>query len=440
MENRDLLEKLTQSFNREDLSNFFFQASTKFKREKADYGHYIENAVFVKDLQKLGRIDFDDSRRLIVLVGEVDKELTSHSGKLKQYEVAKRVLGNEFDAGIFVFHDDTGHFRFSLVTIGYRDGKKVPSNFRRYTYFISHELPAHTFITEIGKADFSSIEKITEAFSVEPVTKEFFREYRIIFEKAEKSITLDWNAEQKRLYTQRFFNRLMFIAFLEHKDWLKFNGRTDYLKALFEDYVRNDPDKRRSANFHRKRLDTLFFMGLNNEYGRNLLQSDPKYKIIRDQIGEVPFLNGGLFEREKNEEEGTERWLFPDPIVADILDKLVYRFNFTVTESTPLDVEVAVDPEMLGRIFEELVTGRPIARAKIGHCLRSQTRDMFMKRKAGTSPASKWWMCSGRIRPLRWKWKSDVIASRTLAKQSPCNRRLLRTKNKSVLAMTRELK
>src|SRR5204862_4831395 len=37
---------------------------------------------------------------------------------------------------------------------------------------------------------------------------------------------------------------------------------------------------------------------------------------------------------------------------------LFYRYNFTVEESTPLDIEVAVDPEMLGKVFEELVTGR----------------------------------------------------------------------------------
>jgi methylase of polypeptide subunit release factors len=197
-----------------------------------------------------------------------------------------------------------------------------------------------------------------EAFDVEKVTKKFFETYRSIFEQAEASISLGWSVEQKRLYTQRFFNRLMFLAFLERKGWLVFGGKRDYLRALFEDYWRNDPEKRREANFHRKRLDTLFFMGLNNSYGHNLLQSDPHYKILRDLIGEVPFLNGGLFEREDDEQEGSVTWFFPDPIIAKILNELVYAFNFTVTESTPLDVEVAVDPEMLGKIFEELVTGR----------------------------------------------------------------------------------
>ena len=72
-------------------------------------------------------------------------------------------------------------------------------------------------------------------------------------------------------------------------------------------------------------------------------------------IGNVPYLNGGLFDQEEDDIDGP---LFPDAIVSQILNDLMYRYNFTVTESTPLDVEVAVDPEMLGKIFEELVTGR----------------------------------------------------------------------------------
>jgi hypothetical protein len=353
MDNRPHLETLTRSFSRDNLATFFRVASGKFKPEKEDYSNYIEKADFIKDLQQLGRIDFEDGRRLVVVAGEVDQELTSHSGKKKQYEIAQKVLGNNFDAGIFVFHDRKGHFRFSLIAFGYKDGKKIPTSFRRYTYFVSPELPAHTFITYIGKADFSSIEKITEAFSVEPVTTEFFREYRRIFEEAEGMLKLKWSEEKKRLYTQRFFNRMMFIAFLERKGWLNFNGRKDYLKALFADYHANEPDKR-TANFHKSRLNTLFFRGLNNPHG-NQLSKDPDYKIFQRLIGDVPYLNGGLFEEENDDIDGP---VFPDAIVVKILNDLVYHFNFTVTESTPLDVEVAVDPEMLGRIFEELVTGR----------------------------------------------------------------------------------
>ncbi|MGF1489434.1 MAG: Eco57I restriction-modification methylase domain-containing protein [Prochloraceae cyanobacterium] len=77
---------------------------------------------------------------------------------------------------------------------------------------------------------------------------------------------------------------------------------------------------------------------------------------LKDLIGTVPYLNGGLFEQD--EEDKDAKIIIPDDCIDSILHDLFQRFAFTVTESTPLDVEVAVDPEMLGKVFEELVTGR----------------------------------------------------------------------------------
>lgn len=72
-------------------------------------------------------------------------------------------------------------------------------------------------------------------------------------------------------------------------------------------------------------------------------------------IGRVPFLNGGLFSEGPLDKRDVN---VPDAAIGMILKELFDRFNFTITESTPYDVEVAVDPEMLGKVFEELVTGR----------------------------------------------------------------------------------
>ena len=76
---------------------------------------------------------------------------------------------------------------------------------------------------------------------------------------------------------------------------------------------------------------------------------------VVERRGNVPFLNGGLFEMQEYDSRNTVH--IPNDKFAEIL-KLFERYNFTVTESTPLDIEVAVDPEMLGKVFEELVTGR----------------------------------------------------------------------------------
>ena len=193
-------------------------------------------------------------------------------------------------------------------------------------------------------------EAIDIAFSVEPVTKEFFETYREIFEEAEASIIgfgeSEADQEDKHLFTQTLFNRLMFVYFLSRKGWLKFNGDTDYLNALWRDH-QSLPSH---GSFYTTRLRPLFFSGLNNP---NSMDSTGGLATL---VGEVPFLNGGLFE--ETDLDSREGITVPDETIERILSGLFDKFNFTVMESTPFDVEVAVDPEMLGKVFEELVTGR----------------------------------------------------------------------------------
>ena len=193
-------------------------------------------------------------------------------------------------------------------------------------------------------------EAIDIAFSVEPVTKEFFETYREIFEKAEASIIgfgeSEADQEDKHLFTQTLFNRLMFVYFLSRKGWLKFNGDTDYINALWH----NHQSLPSHGSFYDTRLRPLFFSGLNNPKSMDLTGG------LATLIGEVPFLNGGLFE--ETDLDRREGITVPDETIERVLSGLFDRFNFTVTESTPFDVEVAVDPEMLGKVFEELVTGR----------------------------------------------------------------------------------
>ncbi|MCL5257473.1 MAG: Eco57I restriction-modification methylase domain-containing protein [Chloroflexi bacterium] len=200
-------------------------------------------------------------------------------------------------------------------------------------------------ITEIRKA-------VDTAFDVEKVTKKFFEEYARVFAKAEKLISGFSDSDRKRLFTQRLFNRLMFLAFVEKKGWLRYQGQTGYLSSLWKDYRRSMPDE---DNFYRDRLKPLFFAALNTKHEVDVIgiRSDG---VLNNLVGEVPYLNGGLFELHVDDENPDV--MIPDEAIRDILTDLFDRFNFTVTESTPLDIEVAVDPEMLGKVFEELVTGR----------------------------------------------------------------------------------
>jgi hypothetical protein len=185
----------------------------------------------------------------------------------------------------------------------------------------------------------------SQAFDVEKVTKRFYEDYAAVFEKVEKLIgkQKELKGDDLRMFTQTLFNRLMFLRFMERKGWLTFAGREDYLRAV---YAAGGCGKK---SFYKGRLCPLFFEGLADEG-----------KQQTDAYGCVPYLNGGLFERSELDKQVTD---LPDEVFAGIFADehaggLFYRYNFTVEESTPLDIEVAVDPEMLGKVFEELVTGR----------------------------------------------------------------------------------
>lgn len=181
-----------------------------------------------------------------------------------------------------------------------------------------------------------------EAFNIEKVTKDFYRDYADVFRRMEDTIGEhnDIAGDELRMFTQMLFNRLMFLRFIERKGWLELGNTPDYLANLYASRGLE------GQSFYASRLMPLFFEGLAVE-GK---QESPI-------IGKVPFLNGGLFERADLDEQVDD---IPDEAFEPVLGPrgLFYHYNFTISESTPLDIEVAVDPEMLGKVFEELVTGR----------------------------------------------------------------------------------
>ena len=221
---------------------------------------------------------------------------------------------------------------------------------------IERDLPRRTAVQQLSniywewKSESDIRAALESAFDVEKVTRDFFNEYKTVFENAKQLVTgFEGDDEAKNLFVQTVFNRLMFIYFTSRKGWLRFDGRKDYLNALWRSYA-SDGDQ---TNFYTDRLTHLFFAGLNNPASRDLMGGNSALSSV---VGDVPFLNGGLFDKEDH--DNRSEVVVPDDAIEPIFRDLFDRFNFTVMESTPLDVEVAVDPEMLGKVFEELVTGR----------------------------------------------------------------------------------
>jgi len=293
-------------------------------------------------------------------------QLAADKLMLTQERAVVPQLLKQFPYALFVFSDKS-QTNFHFVNVKWENTQKRRL-YRRITVGPQERL--RTAVERITLLDIQTIptglfgvtaqeiqDRHDEAFDVAKVTKDFYEEYKRVFEIMRDAIkgfgASDEEQERRHLFTQRLFNRLMFLRFIQKKGWLTIDGNTDYLAALWASHGKL---KQEGKNFYEDRLKFLF-AALDNEQAGIVLQG--KGGAVEATIGKVKYLNGGLFE--KTAEDSDPKVRIADAPFKQIFDKasgLFEAFNFTITESTPLDVEIAVDPEMLGKIFEELVTGR----------------------------------------------------------------------------------
>ena len=182
-----------------------------------------------------------------------------------------------------------------------------------------------------------------ESFSVERVTKEFFEEYKRVFFDLRGIVEgQKIPRRQAHEFTQQLLNRLMFLYFIAKKRWL--NNNPKFIKWYWDRYRDGRAER---DTFFDKWLRILFLEAFNNRF------SNPSYlpQDIRSILQLAPYLNGGLF---KNNELDALHVQLKDGVFEDIFGFLE-KYNFTIREDLPLEAEVAVDPEMLGKVYESLV-------------------------------------------------------------------------------------
>jgi hypothetical protein len=183
----------------------------------------------------------------------------------------------------------------------------------------------------------------------EGITRRFFGEFRRHRAELADGLTgIAPQAEQDRLdLALILLSRLLFLYFIQRKGWLA--GDASYLRHLYEASLGE------GTAFYRRRLQPLFFGALNRPQERRSVSSL--------ELGELPYLNGGLFERDALERKH-RRLGVPDECFAPIFYDLLDKYQFTLREDQSADQDVAVDPEMLGKVFEGLMAGS--ARASTG--------------------------------------------------------------------------
>ncbi|MGV8025227.1 MAG: Eco57I restriction-modification methylase domain-containing protein [Anaerolineaceae bacterium] len=351
--NKENLEQLIKDFSIDRLAYFFERSSNKFSRKQESLDNFNDDSI--KNGIKLGEIKFDETEELIICAFFCEKTLSERSGKTAQYEKAKTILDKRnSDAGIFVFYDENHNFWFSLIYANYQGKRREWSPPRRFTYYVSKELTNKTFLHRIGECDFSSLEIMKEAFSVKKVTDKFFEEFRIIFEKTKdefektnKNTVCLWlkdryseeeYKEQINKFTFTFLGRIIFLYFLLRKGWIE--DQKDFIRKII-----NDEEQ---SNLYLRVFQPLFFDVFATKESDRILEIKNIYK-------NTPYLNGGLFEKSDLENEMLKAGkfvLFEDKFIREIIINFFETYNFTVDENSPNDQEVSIDPEMLGKVFE----------------------------------------------------------------------------------------
>lgn len=312
-----------------------------------------------KSITELGKIKLADGKIVAVYECEVNRATISAMRVGLRRLMKDKIIPGIHDAVFAVFQSpEQQEWRFTFVSKHEKFDEEsggtinVETDPKRYTYVFGQNQSCRTAAIRFETLQSgASLKKVEDAFKVAPLFKEFYADYKKVFYEVKANVQPHFKADADKdpaqLFTQRLFNRLMFLAFIQRKGWLKMGGDTDYLTALYKSYR-----KGHGSNFYNDILKPLFFEGL-NQSERPAGHTDPRF-------GQVPYLNGGLFEKAEDNTDDSIRQI-PDEAFTAVLhpdDGLFAKYNFTASENTPLDVEVAVDPEMLGKVFEELVTGR----------------------------------------------------------------------------------
>ena len=334
------------------------------------------NSQFARKALWLGTITLSDEQTIAVYEVELSDNVDIERNRRGIRDMLLSSWRNNGNAGAFMFcyrkHESV--LRFSYVSESWTFGedgtyKKESTDTKRFTYLLGEGHRSRTAIQQFEKLRDSSLslKDLTKAFSVDAVSDMFFKGYKQQYEdiiyyvtgKRMVKVSNKWEERQEgepnafimqqfakfpnpekavRDYVKKLMGRLVFLQFLQKKGWLGVpvnaswgEGDSEFIQNLFAECEEKD-------HFIDNELESLF-NDLNSEEQKELT----KYR--------TPYLNGGLFERDASDE--TE-FPLPAKYMQALLDFFA-SYNFTIDENDPDDAEVGVDPEMLGRIFENLL-------------------------------------------------------------------------------------
>jgi len=391
---RTIKNTFESSFDKIKFINFIKNLLNRYDESKEFHlqGCYIPKAFknFIKAYERIGTYTDPEEKKIDILIVYLQRKTTLDQARTSQRNFIARYLKErgEKDAGLiaFVSPREEEDWRFSFVKMEYKFEKtekgdvKVKEEFtpaRRYSFLVGKNESSHTaqscFLPILQDDTYRpKLSEIEGSFGIEKVTKEFYEKYRYLFleiknsldEIVEKDEEISQEFQYKGVnvvdFSKKLLGQIVFLYFLQKKGWFGVDkgqkwgsGSKHFLRELFEkkhcDY----------KNFFNEVLEPLFYEALRNDRSYD----DHYFSYFQCKI---PFLNGGLFDPINDYNWSKIDILLPDTLFSNqiktkegdigtgILD-VFDRYNFTVKEDEPLEKEVAVDPEMLGKVFENLL-------------------------------------------------------------------------------------
>ncbi|MFN6991569.1 MAG: hypothetical protein ACK4MM_02475, partial [Fervidobacterium sp.] len=322
---RLIRETFENPFNKDKFIKFIRELLKVYNSEKAlspRYGiqgvteRYLE---YIKGWERIGVYE-NDGKRIDILVVELKKDVSLYRARsiqrnfVAEYLQGKLGTAGEKDAALVAFvspDNDYEDWRFSLVKLDYRfdekgEVKEEITPAKRWSFLVGQNEKSHTaqsrFLPLLENDKEPTLEDLEEAFNVEVVTKEFFKEYRDLFirTKLELDKIVRSNEEVKKEFERRKINtvdfakkllgQIVFLYFLQKKGWFGVErgkpwgtGPKDFIRRLFNkefgDY----------QNFYNDILEALFYEALRTD------RSADGHYYSRFNC-KIPFLNGGLFD------------------------------------------------------------------------------------------------------------------------------------------------
>jgi len=362
------------------------------------YGQFIPEAYrqYISAFERIGKFN-DGENRIDILIIRLQKGTSFERARTMQrnfvagYLQGKYGSSKEKEAALVAFvSPDEADWRFSLVKMDYNlkqtptGSMKVKEEFtpaRRWSFLVGANEKSHTAQSRlvpllINDEHNPTLAELEEAFNIETVAREFFLKYRDLFIRTKEELdNLVKNSDRIQVdfeskgvnavdFAKKLLGQITFLYFLQKKGWFGVErdadwgtGSRHFLRELFEE--KHGTYK----NFFNEILEPLFYEALRIDRSHD----DDYYSHFNCKI---PFLNGGLFDP-----IGNYDWVHTDIIppnglfsntnptkegdIGDGILDVFDRYNFTVKEDEPLEKEVAIDPELLGKAYEKFNAIRP---------------------------------------------------------------------------------